>query len=302
MKKDVLAKILYTLSMIMYGTTGCFYRFIDMPAGLLVLLRGIIAVIFIILFMLITRKKLNFETIKKNLIWLILSGLSIGFNWICLFEAYNNTTVAHASLINYLAPALFIVIAPIILKEKFSKFKLIFVFIALVGVFLVSGFLENGGSDSFKGIILAILAAIGYLGILIFNKKQHDVAPFDKVIIELSAACIIMAPYAIATTDFSLIVVDYKLIIYVLIFGIILTGLAYIFYLGSMEKMESIHVAILSYIEPVASVTLSIVVLHEHLSLLGIIGGIMILGSTLLCEIIKDKKERVEKEGELENE
>lgn len=293
MKKEVVYKLLYALAMFMYGTTGCFYRFIGIPAGLLVLLRAIIGVLFILLFMLITKHKANFIMIKKNLLWLIFGGISIGLNWIFLFEAYNYTTVASASLINYLAPAVFIVISPFIIKEKFSSFKLIFVGIALIGVVLVSGF-NNGGINPTLGIVLSILAAIGYIGILSFNKLQHGVDPYDKVVIELSSACIVMIPYALIKTDFSTITITTELVIYVLIFGIILTGVAYVLYLGSMEKLESIHVVILSYVEPVASVLLSVIVLHEHLSALGIIGGIMILGSTLACELIKDKKRNTE--------
>ncbi|MBO4666499.1 MAG: DMT family transporter [Bacilli bacterium] len=290
MKKENIAKLLYILSIILYGTTGCFYRFIDLPAGLFSLLRALICVIFIIIFVVIIRKKPNYEMIKKNLLWLFLGGTSIGFNWICLFEAYNNTTVATASLINYLAPALFIVVAPIILKEKFPPYKIIFVFTALIGVILVSGFFNDTNNGSIKGVILAIFASIGYLGILIFNKKQNGVEPFDKVIIELLSASIVIAPYAIIKTDFSAITFDYKLILYVLGFGIFLTALAYILYLGSMEHMASLHIAILSYIEPVTSVILSIVILKENLSIYGIIGGVLILSSTILCEVINDKK------------
>ena len=294
MKKEITSKLLYALAMFMYGTTGCLFRFTSLPAGLLVLLRAVIGVIFLIIFMVITRKKPNIEAIKKNVWWLILSGLSIGLNWIFLFEAYNNTTVANASLINYLAPALFIVVSPLIFKEKLPIYKLIFVFIALLGVFLVSGFFKLDGDSSLKGIILSILASLGYLGILIFNKKQTNVPPIDKVIIELSSACIVMLPYALFTTNFSELVINLDTVLYVLVFGIILTGVAYILYLGPMEKMESIHISILSYVEPVASVLLSFIVLHEDLTIYSIIGGIMILGSTLLCEIIKDKKEKSE--------
>lgn len=298
MKKEVVPKILYIIAMIMYGTTGCFYRFMNIPAALLMLVRAIISVLCLVLFKFIIKEKPNYDKIKSNLLWLILGGLSIGFNWVCLFEAYNNTTVANASLINYLAPALFILIAPIIFKDKFNKYKLIFVLLALVGVIMVSGVFEGeklGGN--LKGIILAILASLGYLGILIFNKKLHDVPSLDKVIVELTSASVLITPYVIVSTDFSSFVVDYKLILLVLFFSIVLTALAYIMYLGSMEKLSSIHIAVCSYIEPVTSVLLSVLLLHEDFSILGIIGGVLILGSTLLCELLKDKKEIKEEVG-----
>ncbi len=291
MKNNNFWKILYIISMILYGTTGCIARFILVSPGLLIASRSVIGVLFILLFMLITRKKMDKEGIKKNLLWLILGGVSIGFNWIFLFKAYSNTTVANASLINYLAPAIFILITPILFKEHFAPFKLIFVFLALVGVIFVSGvFDESNNFTLSRGIIEAIFAAIGYVGILIFNKKQKDVAPYDKVIIQLSVASLFIIPYAILTTDFSEITVDLKMVLLILLFGTVLTGVAYIFYLGSMNKIPSLNVVMLSYIEPVTSVLLSVLILHEKLSIYGIIGGLLILGSTFICEILKEKK------------
>lgn len=291
MKNKKVAKFCYMFAMFIYGTIGCFSRYIGLSPGLLVLSRGVIGLIFILGYVLISRKKVDIKSIKDNILWLILGGASLGLNWICLFEAYNHTTVAISCLCNYLAPAIFILVAPLIFKEKLTWQKILCVVVALIGMVFVSGIIGSNTSFNAVGIIFGISAAMFYTTLIIFNKLLKNIDSIDRTIIQLFFASLVMAPYALFTTDFSSIVFDAKLIIFVLILGMFHTGFAYILYFGSMGHLESHTIAIFSYIEPVVSVFLSYVVLKEDLTLFGLIGGVLILGSTLVSNFINKEVE-----------
>ena len=56
---------------------------------------------------------------------LILSGALIGFNWILLFEAYNYTTVATATLCYYMQPTIVILLSPLFFRERLTAKKLV---------------------------------------------------------------------------------------------------------------------------------------------------------------------------------
>jgi drug/metabolite transporter (DMT)-like permease len=56
-------------------------------------------------------------------------------------------------------------------------------------------------------------------------------------------------------------------------------------YFSSIKDLEGQEVSILSYIDPLIAVLVSVSVLGEPILLLQIIGGIMILGFTLLNEL-----------------
>lgn len=294
MNKTRIARIEYIIAMIIYGTSGCFSKYIDVPAGFMVFSRAIIGSIILILYLLIRRQKVNFEAIKKNLLWLILGGASIGCNWMCLFSSYNLISVSVASLCNYLAPALFIVVTVFLFKEKLSLTKILCVLVALVGIVLLSGIIGDNNNLDSLGVILGICAAIFYVGILLFNKFIHDIDPIEKALIELMVVGIVTAPYAFISLDYNNLNFDLTNIILLLILGIFHTGIAYILYLGPMEFLSSQTIAIFSYFEPVVAVMLSFFLLKEELSVLGWIGGGLILGSTLVYELLNERETKKE--------
>ena len=73
--------------------------------------------------------------------------------------------------------------------------------------------------------------------------------------------------------------------IFLLIVGLLHTGVAYCMYFSSLQYVPGQEAAVLSYIDPLVAVILSVTVLHEGMSLLQVVGGAMILGFTLLNEL-----------------
>lgn len=286
MRENKFRKIEYILAIVIYGTIGCFTKFIDLPSGLIVLSRGLLGSLFILGFLLIKRQKINFGKIKNNLWPLVLGGVSLGLNWIFLFSAYTKTTVANSILLNYLAPAMFIIAAIILFKEKMKIYKIVCVIISLIGMAMICGVFEGGIKMDLLGLIFGVLAAICYLLLLIFNKKLNDVDSTDRTLVQLVVATMVMLPYALLTADFPNISITPKAIIFLIILGFIHTGLAYLMYLGSMAYLRAQTIAIYSYIEPVLSVLLSFFILKENMSVLGFVGGGLILGGTIVSEII----------------
>ena len=61
-----------------------------------------------------------------------------------------------------------------------------------------------------------------------------------------------------------------------------------------MEFLSSQTIAIFSYFEPVVAVMLSFFLLKEELSALGWIGGGLILGSTLVYELLNERETKKE--------
>ena len=73
-------------------------------------------------------------------------------------------------------------------------------------------------------------------------------------------------------------------VIIVLIVGIVHTGIAYALYFGSMENLKAQSVAVLSYLDPVFALILSAVILGERMTVFGIIGAVLIIGSAIISE------------------
>ena len=274
----------FIMAMVIVGTIGIFRRNIALSSAALAFSRGILGSLSLGAFVKVRGQKIFHGMERKKLSLLILNGAIIGVNWIFLFEAYRFTTVAVATLCYYLQPTLLILVSPIFFKEKLTGKKLFYALIAFLGMVLVSGVLGGGDTGSLKGVAFGLAAAVLYTMAVVINKITLGVDPYEKTIIQLASAGIVLIPYILMTEDISAVQLDTITIILVLIVGIIHTGLVYFFYFGSMEHMSAQAVAVFSYIDPVVAVIASWAFLGEPLTVPVIIGAVLIIGSAFLSE------------------
>jgi len=61
-------------------------------------------------------------------------------------------------------------------------------------------------------------------------------------------------------------------------------------YFSSMQGLSSHTIAIFSYVDPIVAIILSAILLHEPMGIFGVIGAVLILGSTLISGL-PDKNE-----------
>ena len=221
------------------------------------------------------------------LLALIFTGALMGINWILLFEAFNTTTVSIATLCYYMQPTIVILLSPIIFKETLTRKKILCAAAAILGMVLVSGVMEDKGAQSgnIQGILLGLGAAVFYAAVVIMNKKIQGVGAYQKTTIQLFSAGLAMIPYLLWTNGFAAEGLSLKVILLVFFVGIVHTGLAYALYFGSMNGLRVQSIALLSYIDPVSALFFSALFLGERLSLYGIIGAVMIIGSAIVSEI-----------------
>jgi len=111
-----------------------------------------------------------------------------------------------------------------------------------------------------------------------------QVPAYDKTILQLSFASAALLPYVLLTETFRGLSVTPFTILLLLIAGIVHTGIAYWLYFGSMAQLSSNTVALLSYIDPILAIVLSMVFLHEPMSLGAGAGAVMILGAAYASE------------------
>lgn len=273
-------------AMLIFGTIGIFRKYIPIPSSSLAMLRGGIGTLFLILVVVIGRQKISFKSIKNNLAILLISGAMIGFNWMLLFESYNHTTVAIATICYYMAPVFVMIVSPIFLKEKLSVKKVLCILVAIVGMLFVSGLFGAGeGNTDALGIIFGLGAAALYATVIILNQKIKQVTAYEKSITQLSAAAIVMIPYVFLTEAEVIGEVSVLNVIMILVVGIINTGVAYALYFGSMKTLPAQKIALFGYIDPVVAVLLSAFLLKEKLQLLEIVGIVLVLASTLVSEL-----------------
>ncbi len=282
-------RLKYILAVVLYGTIGMFLRFVNLPSEEVAFCRGLIGALFILLFRLVQNEKIDSQAMRKNLPVLLLSGISLGLNWIFLFAAYVTTTVAIASLCNYMAPIIVIILAPLILKEKLEARKIPCVVAAFIGIILVSG-VSQGSIGSPIGIIYGLAAALCFACIVFCNRRLREIRVMDRAIAQLAISAVTILSYMLIRNGGNLPFPDLRSGMIVLMLGILHTGIAYCLYFSGMATLPVQSVAILGYLEPVVSVLCSVVFLNEPLAWTGWIGAVIIIGSAIISEMISLQK------------
>lgn len=278
--------IMFLSAMMIFGTIGIFRRYIPLSSGMLAFSRGILGSAVLGICFIVGGKRSGDAFERKTYLLLAASGVMTGINWILLFEAYNYTSVATATMCYYMEPTIIILLSPLVFREKLTMKKLACAVAAIVGMMFVSGVLENEGIQASDGIGIGfgLGAAVLYAAVVMLNKKIPEGNVYKKTIIQLMAASIVLAPYLLVTEDFSAIQMDGMAIGMVLIVGIVHTGLAYAMYYSSIRGLQAQSIAILSYLDPVLALILSSLVLQEKMSLFGVVGAVLIMGSALVSE------------------
>lgn len=286
MKKIINPRITLCLSMAIFGTLALFTRNIDLSSGELALYRAILAAIFIMIYMAATKQHIDFKKIKRDIPLLLISGMAMGINWILLFQAYHYTTVSVATLSYYFAPMIVTVVCPFLFKEKLTVKQIICFIMSTIGLVLIIGIgsVEQKASH-LTGILLGLGAAVFYATVVLLNKFIKNVAGIHRTLLQFTAAIIILIPYTALTGGVHLSNLNVTGWICLFVVGIVHTGISYCMYFSSLKKISGQEAAILSYIDPLVAVLLSVLILKESINPWQIIGGVLILGFTVLNEI-----------------
>ena len=294
MKKEINSRLLMALAMAVFGTVGAFVRGIPLASGEIALWRAILAVAMIGILLALRGEKIDLRSIGREAILLFASGAALGINWMLLFEAYKRTTVSLATLSYYFAPVIVTVLCPLVFKERLTK-KQIFCFVgSTLGLVLITG--VGGSGDDLRGILFGLGAAVFYATVVLLNKLIKNTEPVRRTLLQFVAAIIILLPYVLLTGGVHITELQVGGWINLLIVGLLHTGLAYCMYFSAVGNLEGQSVAVLSYIDPLVAVLVSVTLLGERMTLWQAVGGLLILGSTLMNEI-RIKRRRHDEEG-----
>ena len=285
MKKITNPRWMLILSMTIFGTLGIFVRNIPVSSGELALYRAILAALLIAVYLIVTKQQIPFAKIKKEIPFLLLSGIAMGVNWILLFEAYKYTTVSLATLSYYFAPVIVTVVCPVLFHEKLTGKQILCFIMSTIGLVMITGIGDIGSGSDFVGILFGLGAAVFYATVILLNKFIKNVEGIPRTFLQFLSAIVILIPYVILSSGVTLGGMNAFGWLNLLIVGLVHTGVTYCLYFSSLKELPGQKAAILSYIDPLVAVLISVTILGEKMTFWQIVGGLLILGFTLWNEV-----------------
>ena len=232
---------MFIASMLIFGTIGIFRRSIPLPSAFLAFFRGISGGLFLLLFSRLRRRGASRRIPRRELLLLAVTGAMIGFNWMLLFEAYNHTSVAVATLCYYMQPTIVILLSPAVFRERLTGRKL--------ACALISShkYLEEIDPLALTALMAGCSAALALIGSFIFEggiQLAHTTGRAWLIIVYLAIACTLG--------------------------GYMMQNLA-------LTKISERSVALLQSLCPVMTAIFSFLILGEKLSAAGVLGAIIII-------------------------
>lgn len=252
----------------------------------IVLLRSLFgSLLLIALFFCFGRKR----TVRQNLkdvFFIGLSGIAMAADWLLLFEAYIQIGVSLSIIINYCGPAIVIAISILFFREKVYLSKIFSLIAAFTGVFLISGQATETGVNTL-GLFCAILSAFAYSAMVIFNKMAQQITGLENATLQLLFALAAIAIFVGLKQGFHMDIAtaDWLPILWL---GFINTGLSCYFYFSSIGNLPVQTIAICGYLEPLSAVLLSVIILHESMQPLQMVGAALIIGGAMYGKFTKN--------------
>lgn len=273
---------MYVFAMVIFGTLAPFVRNIGVSSGELALYRAVMGAGLIGIYLLAKGKNPFSGGLKREILLLLLSGGAMGINWILLFQAYRYTSVSTATLCYYFAPVIVTALSPVLFRERLTRKQLFCFAMATLGLVLITGLeYPAEGSANLTGILFGLGAAVLYAAVILLNKYIRSTAGIQRTFLQFLAAIVTLIPYVAATGGVTLSRLDGTGWMCLLVVGILHTGITYCLYFSSLKALPGQRAAILSYIDPLVAVLISVTVLREPMTWQQALGGGLILGFTL---------------------
>ena len=281
--------ILPIVAGIMFASSGIFVRTLTqngIDSTTLLFLRFSIAIIPIRRAILITNKELLKIDLSDLPLFLVCSISIVGLN-LCYNESMNTVPLSLAAVLLSLAPIFVLIFAYLLFGEKITFKKLICMFLALLGCFLMTGILEDGlNAIPLFGILSGIGAGIFWAIYLMASKKSMEKENHTYTILIYSIIFITVA--LIPFTNFSQITNFISInpaltVLFLMLHSTFSFALPYIFSTLSLKYIDSGTSSILlSGAEPLAALIFGLLIYSEMPTHLMFCGFVMSIAAMIM--------------------
>lgn len=277
------------LIVFIWGFTAVLGALITVREASLVWYRMLFAGIFLLLYLLLTKK--TFRLPLKSVINLVLVGFLIAIHWIFFFKAINISNVS-VTLAMFSVGAFFAsVLEPLFYKRKMLWYEVFFGLVIILGLFMVM----RVEVKYLEGILCALFSIfVGVLFTLLNGKLIHKHDSAVIALYEFFSGFFLVSLYLLYDGKFTPQFFDIsgKDWMLILILSSVCTAYAFTASVGVMRRLSPYTVMLTTNLEPVYGIILAYFIIgeDEKMSPSFYIGSAIILLTVILNGIIKNYK------------
>ncbi len=234
---------------------------------------------FIILTLILNKrlKKINWRTFKIG----SFLGLWLFFGFAFQIYGLQFTTASRSGFITGLSVIIVPILSIFVLKQIPTLSSWLGVFLALIGMYFLTGFTEAGFNI---GDLLTFFCAISIAMQIVFLSK-YIIKEDPLVITWLQITTVMVLGTIVSFFEASSGSISTNSIAVIIYTGIFATALAIFVQSRAQQFTTSTHAGLIFSLEPVFGAIFSFLILSERLSTMGMIGAALIFAGIILSEI-----------------
>ncbi len=280
MQKKVRSLFEIHVAVFLFGLAGIFGKLVSLPAVIITLGRVLFATIALLIIFLYKKKKITLNN-KKDYFFLIILGIVLAIHWTTFFHSIQISTVSIGLLTFSTFPLFVTFIESYFFKEKITFKNIILAIITLMGVALVIPKYEFGNNLT-QGAIWGIISGFTFAILQLMNRKY--VKKYSSLVItfyQVGIASLVLLPFLF----YYPINYDLKNVLLLGLLGIVFTAIAHSLFIKGLQNIKVQTASIIASLEPVYAIIFAVFIINEIPTFRVILGGIIILGTSLYVTI-----------------
>ena len=277
-------KSMYTLMILMtaalWGLMGLWNRRLagyGISPYSIVTIRNTGALIALTLVFAFTRRSV-FRVSFRHLKYFFGAGVvSILLFSLCFFSCQQFCSLAVASTLVYIAPAIVVLLSAVIWKEPITRKKLLALALTLLGCMCATGLFSGGLEFSAKGILLGLLSGFFFALYSIFGRFALEHYEPMTVVYWTFVFCGLGALFFLRPSELAAASGEPGMWLYGGALAVLSTAVAYILYTRGLSHVEAGKAAIICCFEPIVSSIVGVAAFHESMSAMTLLGMLLVL-------------------------
>ncbi|MBC2702921.1 DMT family transporter [Desulfobacula sp.] len=276
------------IAVFLFGFAGLFGKFLSCSPLYIVLGRTSFASIALFIFSRFFSKTVLFAFGKKEISFFIFQGILLAVHWWSFFLSIQISSVA-VGLVTFSTFPLFVTfLEPLFFKEKLKTIDIFIAGAVFVGILLVIPNFDFSNNIT-KGGFFGIISGFTFALLSLVNRRNARISDSIAVAFyqNLFAAIFLVLPISTLKVEPPQLS-DLPNLIFL---GVVCTALAHTLFIKSLTFIRAQTAAVIAGLEPVYGIILAFFMLNEIPQARTLVGGLIIIGTTILAGRLSREKE-----------
>lgn len=280
------------LSVVLFGLTGLFGKFISLPAPHIVLGRVFFASVSMGLYFFFRKKDVRLAR-GADYAAMAAVGAVLALHWTAFYLSVKLSTVAIGVLTFAAYPIFVTFLEPFFFREKLRGADVLAAFVMFGGVLLVVPRLDAGPGMT-AGMIWGMVGSVSYAVMSLLNRKF--VSRYEGSVVafyEQGTAALLMLPILLFDRPHAP-ALDWALLA---VLGVVLTGVAHSLFISGMRSVRAQTAGVIASLESVYGIAAAALLIGEFPTLRELAGGAVILGTAFVSTLRSSREGAEDEQG-----